>query len=133
MIVLSAISSLFMLPTVASTGSASSKPQQANAIQIPIVSEARAIATVPAQKVGAAYMAIKSPIPLTLIGAESDIASEVQIHTMHTNDGVMRMRQQAELLLPANTTVSLVPGATHLMLVGLKRPLKAGDAFMLKL
>lgn len=98
-----------------------------------MVSEAWARATVPAQQVGAAYMTITSPVALTLVGAETDIASEVQIHSMHTLDGIMRMRKQTELMLPADTAVTLAPGATHMMLMGLKQPLKAGETFSLRM
>jgi copper(I)-binding protein len=46
---------------------------------------------------------------------------------------VMRMRQVEEIALPAGQTVELKPGGYHLMFVGLKAPLKAGDKFPLKL
>jgi hypothetical protein len=40
---------------------------------------------------------------------------------------VMRMRQVSAIELPAGKPVELKPGGLHLMLMGLKAPLKAGD------
>ena len=45
----------------------------------------------------------------------------------------MRMRQVDAIALPAGKTVKLEPGGYHLMFVGLKAPLKAGDKFPMKL
>jgi copper(I)-binding protein len=43
------------------------------------------------------------------------------------------MRQVQAIELPAGKTVELKPGGLHIMLVGLKAPLKAGDRFPMKL
>ena len=45
----------------------------------------------------------------------------------------MRMRQVDGVALPAGKTVELKPGGLHIMFVGLKAPLKAGDSFAMKL
>ena len=46
---------------------------------------------------------------------------------------VMRMREVNAIDLPAGKTVELKPGGLHIMLVGLKAPLKAGERFAMKL
>ena len=46
---------------------------------------------------------------------------------------VMRMREVDAIDLPADARVELKPGGLHLMLLGLKEPLKAGQHFPLKL
>ena len=46
---------------------------------------------------------------------------------------VMRMRPLATIDLPAGQAVVLKPGAVHIMLVGLKQPLRAGESFPLTL
>jgi copper(I)-binding protein len=46
---------------------------------------------------------------------------------------VMRMRQVDAIDVPAGQAVELKPGSFHLMLMGLKAPLKAGDRFPLTL
>ena len=39
----------------------------------------------------------------------------------------MRMAPEARVPVPAGGQVSFAPGGRHLMLIGLKRPLKLGD------
>jgi copper(I)-binding protein len=46
---------------------------------------------------------------------------------------VMKMRRLAGVAIPAGQTVALAPGAMHLMLVGLKAPLREGQSFALTL
>lgn len=63
-----------------------------------------------------------------LTGGYSAVAASVQLHQMSTAGGVMRMRPVAGgLPVGASATVRLTPGGYHLMLVGLKRSLKAGQ------
>lgn len=97
------------------------------------INEPWARATVPGQPVGAAYMKISSTSAARLLSAETDAAKEVQVHTMHHHDGVMRMREHGQLDIPAGRTVELTPGGLHLMLLGLKKPLAAGDTLTVKL
>lgn len=97
------------------------------------VSQAWARATVPGQEVGAAYMALKSPTNATLTKVESPASTTVEIHSMSMQDGQMRMRMLDSLPLPAGETVKLEAGGMHLMLIGLKKPLKAGEKIELTL
>ena len=52
---------------------------------------------------------------------------------MTMQGGVMKMRSLAAIDLPAGQAVVLKPGATHIMLMGLKQPLRAGESFPLTL
>lgn len=98
------------------------------------INEPWARATVPGQPVGAAYMKISSSTSaVRLLSAETDAAKEVQVHTMHHHDGVMRMREHGQLDIPAGQTVELAPGGLHFMLMGLKKPLAGGDTLTVKL
>ncbi|GIZ51900.1 copper chaperone PCu(A)C [Noviherbaspirillum aridicola] len=97
------------------------------------INEPWARATVPGQPVGAAYMKISSTSTARLLSAESDIAKEVQVHTMQNHEGVMKMREHGQLEISAGQTVELAPGGLHLMLMGLKKPLAAGDTLNVKL
>ncbi len=45
----------------------------------------------------------------------------------------MRMRPLDALEIPANTTLKLEPGGTHVMLTGLEQPLEAGSELPLTL
>ncbi len=52
---------------------------------------------------------------------------------MQIQQGVMRMRMLEKLDIPAGKKVTLAPGQTHLMLINLKSPLKAGENITLQL
>jgi hypothetical protein len=70
-----------------------------------------------------------------LVGAKSSIGMAM-IHESSMEGGVMRMRPVAEgqgLSVPSNGKLVLGPGGTHVMIMGLKQPLKAGDHFDLTL
>jgi hypothetical protein len=93
-------------------------------------------ATPTGAKTGAAYMTLanKTSTADRLTGASSDVAAKVQIHEMKVVNGVMQMRQLADgLAIPANGSVALKPGSYHVMLIGLKKPLIAGQSFPLTL
>lgn len=63
-----------------------------------------------------------------LTGAYSSAAASVGLHEMQKRGGVMSMRPvTGGLPVGASATVTLAPDGRHLMLTGLKRPLKAGQ------
>lgn len=84
-------------------------------------------ATAPQQAVGAAYVTLSSPVADRLTGASSPAATTVQLHEMTMNGAVMRMREAPGIPLAPGKPVRLAPGGLHLMLVGLRAPLKPGD------
>ncbi len=84
--------------------------------------------TVPGQVVGGGFLSIANKgADDRLLSATSAAAKSVEMHTMSMDGDVMRMRQVDGIALPAGKTVDLKPGALHLMFIGLKAPLKAGD------
>lgn len=83
--------------------------------------------TLAGQDVSAAYMTLTSQQNVHLVSVESDVTKSVEIHSMHMQNGVMKMRMLKELPLKAGKPYKLAPGAYHLMLFDLKRPLSAGD------
>lgn len=97
------------------------------------ISNAWARATAPGQEVGAAYMNLKSDQTAKLISVKTPVADSVEIHEMSMKNGVMKMRMQDALDLPAGKVVKLEPGGFHLMLIDLKKPLKAGETIELSL
>ena len=97
------------------------------------ISDAWVRATAPGQKVGAAYMTLQSPLATKLVYAETKSADEVEIHSMSMTNGIMKMRKLDVLDLQPNKPEKLAPGGFHLMLFGLKAPLKAGDKVTLTL
>lgn len=97
------------------------------------ISNAWVRSTVPGQEVAGAYMEITSAKDARLIKVETPVARMAEIHSMKMENGVMRMQALEALTLPARTTVKLVPGGYHLMLVGIRQPLKAGSSVPLAL
>lgn len=62
-----------------------------------------------------------------LVKVESPIAAKVEMHSSSMAGGVMSMKQETSVIVPAGGQVIFGPGAYHLMIIGLKRTLKAGD------
>lgn len=98
-----------------------------------VVTAPWARATVPGQDSTAAYMQLKSARNATLLSAESPAAKKTEIHEMKMEGTVMRMSAIPKLDLPAGKSVELKPGGYHVMLTGLKQPLKKGDVVQIQL
>ncbi|MBC7685037.1 MAG: copper chaperone PCu(A)C [Bdellovibrionales bacterium] len=90
-------------------------------------------ATVPAQKSTGAYLHLQSAVAARLVGVSSPVAAAAEMHRMDMQGETMKMRQVDAIELPAGKGVNLSSGTYHVMLVGLKRQLKEGDAVPLTL
>lgn len=94
-------------------------------------------ATVPGQVSGGAYLGLENngKTDDALVSAESAVAKSVELHTMEmTADNVMKMREVKKIDLGAGKKISMKPGGGfHIMLMGLKQQLKAGEKFPLTL
>ena len=90
-------------------------------------------ATVAPQKATGAFMQLTSAKAVKVVAASSPAAAMVEIHEMKMDDGVMKMRAVNALPLPAGQAVALKPGSYHVMLMGLKAPIKAGETVPLTL
>lgn len=97
------------------------------------VKDAWVRATTPGQKVGAAYMTLAYDENITLVAADADVAETVEIHSMEMKNGVMKMRMLDSLPIQAGKPTKLAPSGLHLMLFGIKKPLKNGDKVVLTL
>lgn len=65
-----------------------------------------------------------------LLRVETSVAQRVEMHRMSNEGGVLRMRAIKDgLTLAPHAQVVFKPGSNHLMLIGLTRPLQAGDTF----
>ncbi len=91
--------------------------------------------TVAGQSAGGGFLSVQNSgsKPDRLLGGSSPAAAAVEVHEMRMEGDVMRMREIKALELPAGKRVTLAPGGFHLMLVGLKAPLKLGDKVPVKL
>lgn len=93
--------------------------------------------TVAGQNSAAAYLTVinNGTGADRLVGVSTDVAEHSMIHSTTTSEhGVSRMRHMDHgLEIPAKTAVELSPGRTHIMLTGLKEPLKRGQKLTLEL
>jgi copper(I)-binding protein len=90
--------------------------------------------TLPGQPNGGAYLRLENQGGADkLLSATTPVSKSVEMHMTSMDGDVMRMRQVDAIELPANKLVDLKPGASHIMLVGLKAPLKEGDSFPMTL
>lgn len=98
-----------------------------------VVKDAWVRATVPQQKATAAFMQLTAAQDSKLVSVSSADIPVVEVHEMRMDAGVMKMRPIPALELPAGKTVALTPSGYHVMLMDLKRPMKAGDSVPLSL
>jgi copper(I)-binding protein len=94
-------------------------------------------ASVPGQTSGGAYLSLENKSAKSddaLVSAETPAAASIEIHTMSLENNVMRMREVSAIDLQPGTKIAMQPGnGYHLMMLGLKAPLKAGDRLPLTL
>lgn len=91
-----------------------------------IVKAPYARAVPPGQPNSAVFMQLqnKDQQAHALVKAVSQVAEVVELHNHVNEGGIMKMRQVAQIDLPAGETVELKPGGFHIMLIGLKQPLQ---------
>jgi len=99
------------------------------------VDNARARAVVSAGQTSAIYLTIRNSGTEAdrLVGMASQVARSTEMHTTIHDQGIMKMRPLDGVDLPVGGSVDFMPGGNHIMLVGLARPLRAGDRFALTL
>ncbi|WP_426416045.1 copper chaperone PCu(A)C [Aestuariirhabdus sp. LZHN29] len=99
-----------------------------------VVSEGWVRATPPGAPNSAAYMKISnlSSTPMVLVAARTLIANRVELHQSKMEMGMMKMEHQDQgLAIAPKSTLELKPGGYHVMLMGIKEPLKQGEQVML--
>ena len=69
----------------------------------------------------------------TLTSVATPIAEHATVHQSTESAGMMHMEPVASLQIAAGARQDLKPGGYHIMLTGLKQPLKAGDSFPITL
>ena len=93
------------------------------------ITSAWARATPPGASVGAAYATIENrgEADDRLLSAASPAARAVELHQTIEENGMAKMRPLEDAVAPAAGALEMRPGGTHIMLVGLAAPLKAGE------
>jgi copper(I)-binding protein len=83
-----------------------------------------------AGRTGAVYLTVTDTgAPDRLTGVSSPVANKVELHETQNVNGVMQMRPVDALPVAPGKPVTLAPGGYHIMMIGLKQPLKEGDTF----
>ena len=84
--------------------------------------------TVTGQHATGAFMQLRSPSDTSLVAVATPAAKAAELHTMVTDNGVMKMRAVPSIALPAGKTVELSPGGYHVMLLDIAKPMKEGES-----
>lgn len=96
---------------------------------------AYARASIPNVPNSAAFFVIKnnSDKDIAITSANSDIAEKNELHTHIKENQMLKMMKIEKLVVPAKSSLELKSGGDHVMLMGLKKELKAGDEISLEL
>ena len=90
--------------------------------------------TPPGIDVGVAYFTIRnSGKSDRLLRVSSPVAKSAELHVSAVKDGVMKMGELGPVEVVPGAPVAFEPSGRHVMLMGLKKPLKEGDVFPLTL
>ena len=101
-----------------------------------VIDHAHARATVPGQGTGAAYVDIENRGKTSdrLIKISSPIAQSAEVHSMTMDGSIMRMREVPQIELKPGAKVAMATNeGFHIMLIGLKQPLRPGQKIPLAL
>lgn len=95
---------------------------------------ARASAT-PMAKSGAAYVTIVNHGAATdrLRSLSTPAAASAEVHRSRMDGDVVKMEPAGAIEIPAGGAIAMAPGGLHIMLMGLKAPLKEGGTLDLTL
>jgi copper(I)-binding protein len=97
------------------------------------IEKATVRATAPGQETAMGDLHIVSKQAASLVGVTTSAAQSVELHLMTTDNGMMKMREVKSIALPAGKQVDLGESGYHLMLMGLKSPIKEGATVPLSL
>lgn len=100
-----------------------------------VVEHPWARATPGGAKTGAVYLTLMNAASTgdRLLSATTPVADKVQFHSASEENGVSRMREMRSIDIAPGASVTFSPGGMHIMVVGLKHPLKEGQSFPLTL
>jgi copper(I)-binding protein len=92
-------------------------------------------ATPAGANVAAGYLEIRNSgrEPDRVVGASTPVAERVEFHVQVLEGDVLKMREVKDFGVPARQRLTLRPGGSHLMFIGLKQPLVKGGRVPLTL
>ena len=120
-----------VLSTLLIISIAACKPASAPQLAI---SDAWARPTISTSQAAAVYLTVRNDgdAPDRLTSVTTDIGS-ASLHQSGTTNGIMRMRALVAVPVPAHGSSKLAPGGMHIMIEGLRAPLRSGEQFKVKL
>ena len=100
-----------------------------------VVEHPWARATPTGAKTGAAYLTLINNDSSSdrLLSATTPVADKVQFHSVSEENGISHMREMKSVEVAPGGKVTFSPGGMHIMMVGLKQPLKEGQTLPLAL
>ena len=124
------LSMLLMIAAVA----VCSMPAQAEDAPI-VASDAWARPTLKGTHTGAVYLTLtnRGDAADRLIALSTPVAERAELHRDVMTKGVMSMEPVPDLALAAGASLAIAPGHYHVMLIGVRAPLAAGQSFPLTL
>ena len=99
------------------------------------VKSAWARATPPGVTMGVVYFQLENGGTKSdrLLKIKTSVATSAGVHRTEIVDDIARMREVAVLHVAPGEKIEFAPGGYHVMLMGLKKPLVAGQKFQLEL
>jgi copper(I)-binding protein len=108
-------------------------PAQAQTAPV-VVSDAWSRATAASARAGGVFLSLHANGTADRVtGASTPVSETAELHQTVDDKGVMKMLPVAGLAVEPGHDVALKPGSYHIMLMGLKRPLKRGESFPITL
>lgn len=110
--------------------------QVAFASDIMVMNATARASLTPTAKTGAIYFSVMShgTTEDRLLSISTPAASSAEVHETIVDGDVMKMRAiEGGLIIAPGKTYEMKPGGIHVMLMGLKAPLKKGDTVALEL
>lgn len=100
-----------------------------------VASDAWARPTLKGTRTGAVYLMLsnRGAAGDRLVGVSTPVAESAEVHEDVTENGMMSMKAVPALALPAGARTAIEPGRYHVMLVGMKKALSAGESFPMTL
>lgn len=89
----------------------------------------------PGVRTHAAYLTLRNrgEREVRLVGAACAAASVTELHGHINDNGLLRMRQLPEVVVPPGGEAAFRPGGMHVMLIDMKKPLAEGDRLPISL
>lgn len=93
-----------------------------------VVAKPWARASIIKSRPGVAYLTLRNTTakPDRLLAVTSPLAANVMLHSSEVSNGVMTMRTVTSLKINPGQVITMQPGGMHLMLIGLREPLRQG-------